>query len=160
MNKKILFAFLTALTMGIAGAAFAADETFRVPSSNNGHPDVHGRYGAVDKVTLITSSDPAKITDADGTALTAGLIYWIVRPATAAAGAFLELRDTDTANVSSTKMLPWIPAISTSQVVLPFNTQVLTFDPPIPFYNGLSVNIYPQSAAAAAEWAIGTRPRR
>lgn len=157
MNKK-LFAFLAA--MAIAGATFAADETFRVPSSNNGHPDTAGRYGAVDKVTLVTSSDPAKITDADGTALTAGLIYWIVRPATASAGQFLELRDTDTANISSTKILPWIPGVSTGQVVLPYHDQVLKFDPPIPFYNGLSVNIYPQSSAASAEWSIGTRPRR
>jgi hypothetical protein len=57
-------------------------------------------------------------------------------------------------------MLPWIPAVSTSTIGSPFEDMVLKLDPPVPFYNGLSINIYPYASAAAAEWAVGVRPRR
>lgn len=159
MKKLLLSVFLVS---GLSIGAMAADESFRVPSSNNGHPDVAARYGAVDKVYLATSAAATLMTNADGVTVTAGLIYWIVRPTTGAAGTYLELRDTNTANTSTSKMLPWIPAVSTGQVVLPFHSPVLTFDPPIPFYNGLSVNVYPTAAdpAIGTEWAIGYRPRR
>lgn len=160
MRKLLVVALLT-LGVGVAGAV---DLNFRIPKDVSGNPDQNSDYGAIESCILATSTTPALATDPNSVTIKSGLIYWVVRPATGAAGAFLEFRDTNTANVSSARLTPFIAPLSTgsatTQVIV--GDQVLRFDPPIPFYNGLSYNLLPVGAAPPSgfEFSFGVRKRR
>lgn len=164
--KKILLASF--LIAGFSSVAMAVDTNFVIPKGVGNIPDTSAKYGSINASKVVTSTTPALLTDADGNTITSGLIYWIVRPSTGAYGSvYCEFRDTNTANSSSTKLIPWIApsyngasgALSTSTIPV---DPVVKFDPPIPFYNGLSVNLLPAGAAPASgvEYAVGVRKRK
>ncbi len=154
--KKLL---LSVLLMGMASMLHAAQPDFIVPVSVNGIADPGLKSAGLETVKLVTSSNAVLVTDRDGTTITDGWIHWIVRPSTAANGTFLEMRDTATANLGSARIIPQIAPVT---IAISSATQpiILTFDPPIPFYNGLSVNTLPAGASGSVvgtEYAVGVR---
>ena len=159
--KKILLA-LTFLAMG--PFAYAATNSFLVPSDVNGVSDPGLRSAAVNTAVLVTSTNAALGTDVDGTTLTNGFIYWIAIPSTStvtdAAGPFVVLRSSNTANLTSTMLIP--PIWAAENGVGTGGSQIVNFDPPIPFQNGLSVNIGPAGSTPGTNqpFAVGVRWKR
>jgi hypothetical protein len=156
--KKII---LTVALVAMASIAHANTDPGLMPLTTNNVADTNIRASGVEKVILVNSTTPALATDRSGNTMTSGLIYWVVRPSSAAIDQYLEIRDTNTANILSTRMLPWINAVSTSSLS-PFAVgggQVIQFDPPLPFYNGLSYNQWPPASTpkTGCEWSIGVR---
>lgn len=166
--KKILIASLLLLgTLGV-GVVRADQESFKVPVSANRIADIELKSAGVEKCLLVNSTIPALATDRNGNTMTNGLIYWVISPSTIAVqSAYLEFRDTNTANVSSAYMLPPLPTnvtVTTTTVLggQPYGT-VTRFDPPIPFYNGLSLDIGSSNANTANSglmWAVGIRTKK
>lgn len=163
MKKTLIAAFFV---LGLAAFAQADQAKFKVPVGVNGIANGSLESAGVEKCQLITSTTPTLVTDRNGTTITDGLIYWVIVPSTPTATAntvYAEFRDTNTANASSARLLPQVPVniiMSTTSLFggNPGN-QVINFDPPIPFYNGLSVNLVPAAAAPASgiEFAVGVR---
>ena len=155
--KKLLLVSVFLMT----GPLFAAgDADFIIPKSDNNVMDLYLKSTGVEKALLVTSTIPALATDRLGTTMTAGLIYWIISPSTAAAtSVFCELRDTATANTTSASLIPRTPTAVNGAAGATSN--IIVFDPPVPFYNGLSVNLLPLGAApnGGIEFAVGIRSR-
>ena len=145
------------------GFAAAAPE-FKVPVSENRIADPGLQSAGVANVVLVTSTDAALATDNNGDTITDGFIYYVVLGATdtlPAESLFLELRSTDTANLTSARLIPKIHAMETVTAKRTVN-QMITFYPPIPFANGLSVNLGPTTARdgivnQSLEFAVGVR---
>lgn len=158
---KKLFAIVVLLS--VVGLAHAEGD-FTMERDRNGNLDFGLKNAGLDKVQVVVSSNPALVSDVDGNTISQGLLYWIIRPSTGAVGTFLEVRATDTANLTSTRLLPWIPPSSIFLTTAAVNTnQVITFDPPIPFFNGLSVNTLPAGASGAVtgtEYSLGIRKKK
>lgn len=158
MKKHLLIACL--LFLGMAGIVKASDDKFIVPVSVNRIADIDLKSVGVEKVTLVTSTTPALATDRNGVTMTSGLIYWVILPSTGAATTnYLEFRDSATANGSSIRLIPVLmPKLNTAN-----GLQREDFNPPVPFYNGLSVNIKTNAdvaPTAGLEFAVGTRTKR
>ncbi len=157
--KKIL---ISVLLLGTVGFVQAAEPSFRVPVSGNNIADTNMQASGVEKAIIAFSTTPLLAVDSSSNAITSGLIYWVIRPSTAGVGQYLELRATNTANVTSQRLIPRIPAVSTAAIGgAGFTGQVIEFDPPIPFYTGLSYNLVPIGIAptTAEVWTIGVRRR-
>lgn len=155
--KKIL---ILGLALFAGAAVHAANERFSVPVGDNNVADPGLRSAGVNNLILVNSTSPALATDADGNTMTRGFVYFVIVPSSETVSAtnshFLVMRDTATANLTSTVMAPRIWA---TQIATGSKSQVLKFDPPIPFYNGLSLNL---GAAATTpvtgyEFAVGVR---
>ena len=154
MKKLILFVSLLLM----AGMASAQLRKFAVPVSVNAIGDPTASSAGVEISYLVTSTTPVLATDHDDTTFTEGLVCWVIMPATAAATtSFLVMRDTATANITSTHLVPGIaPLLNTAN-----ENQTMYFNPPIPFYHGLSLNIGMSTqltaAASGTEFAVGIR---
>ncbi len=158
--KKLILSVL--LAVGFTASVFAAQEQFKVPLDVNNVPDNSLRVAGVEKCVTVFSTTPILAVDRSSLTITSGLLYWIVRPSTAGIGQYLEFRDTNTANVTSLRLLPRIPAVSTATAAGITTGQVIYFDPPIPFDNGLSYNLTPAGVAPSTEdnWSFGVRWKR
>lgn len=158
MKIKILLSSF--LIFGFSWLANAIDRDFRVPMSVNRSLDEQAKYAGVQVSTRVEHTTAGLVTDQEGVTITAGLVYWVVRPSTAADGTYLEMRDTGTANLTGNRLIPWIPAQSTGTAtnVRSLGDQVIRFDPPIPFYSGLSLNII-GTQINGLEYAVGVRVR-
>lgn len=142
------------------GLASAGQPKFTIPISVNNIADPGLKSAGVEKCQLVTSTTPALMTDIDSVTMTEGFVYWIVVPSTTGATAlFLELRSTDTANVSTARLIPKIqPSINASGAASA--GRIIFFDPPLPFENGLSYNLGPAASTPDGsndEYAIGVR---
>jgi len=160
MNTRKLVVFFGA--MFCAGLVLSAQPAFRIPKDVDGVKDVGGSFGGIETVKLVTSTTPALVADADSVAFSNGLIHWIVLHSTDALATdyYLEMRSTDTANVTSARLLPRIYPVEQSSDTA--GVQVLSIKPPIPFSNGLSVNLGPTGSAPIldVEFAVGVGPLR
>lgn len=163
--KKLLLTFALLATTVIVRAA---DERFMVPLDVNGIADSSLKSAGVNNCLLVTSTTPALATDADGNTMTNGFIHWIIIPGTSsvtdAAGPFLVMRSTNTANATSALLTPPIWALENGAGTAGAapQSQVVTFDPPIPFENGLSVNMGPAGTTPGSNqsFSIGLRWKR
>lgn len=155
MKKLLTFGF--ALLIG--AAVHAANENFKVPLDIGNIPDPGLRSAGVNNLVLVTSTNAALATDADGTTITRGFVHYVIVPSSETVSAvnshFVIMRDTGTANLTSTVMAPRIWAGDLDNRT----PQILYFDPPIPFYNGLSLNLGPAATTPVAgyEFAVGVR---
>lgn len=162
MNKKLIALALLALGMG--STALAVSPEFLVPVSENRVADPSLRSAGIDALQLVTSTIPALATDSAGTTITDGFIYYVIlgsSQAVVSEGLFLELRSTNTANITSTRLTPRIQGVSFSSTT-DRGDRVVYFDPPIPFSNGLSMNLGPTGQGATApnangEFGVGVR---
>lgn len=156
MKKLLIISFLMTLGLGVAQAT----DSFKIPMSTNKIPDTAIRASGVDIAKLVTSTTPSLVSDASGVEINSGLIYWIVSPSTITSSiGYVEVRSTDTANITSTRLIPRI-GVSNTTAGNQF-PNVINFDPPIPFSDSLSVNLGPAGAAPATalEFLIGIRWR-
>lgn len=132
MKKVLLIIGFLALT------AVASNATLRprwvVPTNQNGQTE-----------STALPCEPKTINAADNTAVTpllvlgeAGAVYWVNIDKAATAGDYVVLRDSATANTSSTAMAKFANASTTGSVFI-------KLDPPAQFNNGLSVNVSSQT---------------
>ena len=170
---KIKHILLVGLFLIGAQAVYAGTAPkFKVPSSENRHPDPGLRSAGVANFVLVTTTEAVLATDNDGDTITDGFIYYVVLGATdtlPAGSIYLELRSTDTANLTSTRLLPRIHAMETITAKRNING-IINFDPPIPFSNGLSLNLAPstvdvdssepQAGVNELEFGVGVRWKR
>lgn len=152
MNKIIVLALLLGVGVGVAHA----EDGFRVPVSDNRIADPGLQNAGVEVAVMLNSTTPALATDANGDTITDGMIYWIAFSTQSTL--YAVLRDTGTANATST---PLLPLISRGDVdTLP----IWKFDPPVPFTNGLSINLAPAASTPNSTGfdraVIGIRKRR
>jgi hypothetical protein len=160
--KKIIMTSL--LLLGMSSLTQAAGPKFKVPVSVNNVSDETLRAAGVEKCVLVTSTDAALATDSTGSTITDGYIYFVIIGSTdtlPAGSLFLEMRSTNTANLTSARLMPRIQAMETvtAKRMIP---QIVNFDPPIPFSNGLSLNIGPAGANPSGgpqvtEFGVGLR---
>lgn len=154
--KKLL---ISVLLLGCASISYAIQPDFLVPVSVNGVSDPGLKSSGVEVCHLVKSSNAALVTDSDGNTITDGFVHWIIRPTTGAAGSFLELRATNTANLASARLIPQVSPViimQSSSTVL----GIINFDPPLPFSGGLSVNTLPAGASGSVpgmEFGVGVR---
>lgn len=167
MKKTLIAAFLI---MGMAGVSKAAAPKFKVPVSVNSIANPSLESAGVEKAYLVNSTAPALVTDSAGITMSDGFVYWIMVPSTSTLpnNVYCEIRDTATANITSARLIPPVPVnvvLSTSNALYvggqPQNA-IINFNPPLPFTNGLSVNLTPFGAAPGSgiEYAIGVRWKR
>lgn len=168
MKKTLIAAFLI---MGMVGVSKAAAPKFKVPVSVNSIANPTLESAGVEKAYLVNSTAPALVTDSAGITMSDGFVYWIMVPSTSTTqnSVYCELRDTATANITSARLVPPIPVnVNVSTIAAttfiggaPQNA-IINFNPPLPFTNGLSVNLTPYGTAPAAgiEYAIGVRWKR
>ena len=158
-------AIISLLLFACHAIGFAADAPkFKVPVSNNRIADPGLQSAGVANVFLVTSTNGALATDNNGDTITDGFLYYVVLGSTdtlPAESLFLELRSTGTANLTSARLIPKIHAMETVTAKRNVN-QIVVFNPPIPFANGLSLNIGPATALDNAvnqtlEFAVGVR---
>ena len=161
--KKYLLLFVLAFSLiGLGDAA----TKFKIPKDEQGNLDAGLRVAGVNVVQLVTSTNPALASDNAGTTFTEGYIYWVILASTdtlPATGLYLELRSSATANVTSARLVPRISAIE-NLAGNSTESQIVTFDPPVPFNNGLSVNLGPVGdnvhASDNFEYGVGIRWKR
>jgi len=159
--------FMLSLFLVVAsyGFSFAAQPGFIVPVSVNNIPDPTRQSAGVEVAALVASSAPYLVVDTSSDTITDGFIHWVIRGSTenVSVGSgnplYIELRgSTNTANVSSTRLIPRIYAVERSSNSLGLSP-FIQFIPPIPFSTGLSVNLGPVGASGALddanEFAIG-----
>ena len=161
--KHLLFAGL--LLFSVHAISFAGPgPKFRVPVSNNRVADPGLKSAGVANLVLVTSTNAALATDNNGDAITDGFVYYVILGSSdtlPADSLYLELRSTGTANLTSARLIPRIHAMET--VTAKRNVgQMITFDPPVPFSNGLSVNLGPATAVDGVvnqvlEFGVGVR---
>jgi len=152
--------FVASLFVMVAGMAYAAPQArFTIPVSDNRLSDLDLLNAGVQVASLVTSTTPALATDSDGNTITDGFVHWIMLPSTAATTVFLELRSTGTANTSSARLIP--PVVTDTAGATAPKTFIVRFNPPIPFSNGLSMNLLPAGAApVGSEYSVGIRWKR
>lgn len=159
--KKLLLSALLLLAAGAVNADQAVTNKFQVPVSANNVADPGLRSAGVDVAYLVTSTTPALATDAEGDTFTEGFIHYVIVPSTGAVNSvYLELRSTNTANTSSARLVPRIAPLANGAALQA--NPVFYFDPPVPFSNGLSVNLLPAGSAPATgvEFGVGIRWKR
>lgn len=132
MKKVLLIVAFLALT------AVASNATLRprwvVPVN---------QVGQADSVAL--PCEPKTINAADNTAVTpllalgeAGAVYWVNIDKAATAGDYAVLRDSATANTTSTALVKFANDSTTA-------SKMVVLNPPMQFSNGLSVNVSSQT---------------
>jgi len=158
--KKLL---VIGLLFGFVGMAHADLDKFTIPKDRFGTADPSLKAAGVDIAFLVTSTTPALLTDSESVTLDDGFIHWVILGSTdtlPAGGLFLEIRSTNTANITSARLIPRLQATENS-LGTSGTPQVVTFDPPISFSDSLSVNIGPAATvpdgAVPTEFAIGVR---
>lgn len=161
--KKIIL--VTSLLVVCAIPSFATTRKFKVHTDINGVSAVSPKWSGINNLVLVTSTNAALATDVDGTTITDGFIDYIVIPSSftgqsATTGAsFLVMRDTGTANLTSTLLSPYIISPSAAALSTAPASQMLLFDPPIPFKNGLSLNLGPALVAPLTGQGFGVGVR-
>ena len=157
--KKLLFVGL----LFIAARAHAATNSFLVPSDVNGVSDPRLKSAGVNKLVLVTSTNAALATDIDGNTIASGFIHYVILPSSVTIGAstFLVMRDTNTANLTSTLLAPYLWSVGTGTGGN-VSSPIVNFDPPIPFTNGLSLNLGAAGStpATGGGWGVGVRWKR
>lgn len=165
MKKLILVASLLVACAVPSFAATATTRKFKVHTDINGVSAMTPKWSGVNNLVLVTSTSAALATDIDGNTITDGFIDYVVIPSSftgqsATTGtSFLVMRDTATANLTSTILTPYIVSYSASGLSTAPVSQMLTFDPPIPFKNGLSVNLGPALTAPLTGQGFGVGVR-
>jgi len=133
-NKSlVLVAFLIFGT--ITGYA-ATRNVYQVPLNQKGDADSYALPCTVIAVAAAANTAVTAVQALDE----AGMVYWLtISPATA--GDYVVLRDSGTANTSST-------AIGSFKASSTNATTVIQFNPPIAVSNGLSINVSSQTTSA------------
>lgn len=155
--KKIVLSLL--LVGMVGGLAYAGQPKFKIPKDVDAVKDLHGAFSGVETVKLVTSTTPALVTDSNSVTITDGLIHWAVlgstTDVTSGGGLYLELRSTNTANVTTARLIPNL-VVTENDSGVSYENQFIQFRPPIPFSNGLSVNLAPiATTPGSIEFAIG-----
>jgi len=149
MKKIILFLGLATL----CGSLMAAQPKFKIPSDANNVKDIDRQWSGVETVYLATATTAELVVDANSNTITDGFVHWIIAAGTPTTGGdYLELRATGTANTTSARLIPRIfqHEISADNS----GNQFIKFSPPIPFENGLSVNLN-STRDVDCEFAVG-----
>ena len=163
IKHLVIISLLLFACQSISFAAAAPE--FKVPVSENRIADPGLHSAGVANLVLVTSTNGALATDNNGDTITDGFIYYVVLGSTdtlPANSLYLELRSTDTANITSAHLIPQIHAMETVTAKRNVN-QIVRFNPPIPFSNGLSLNIGPSTAldstsgSTPLEFGVGVR---
>lgn|SRR3990167_751662 len=131
-NKNLVLAVLFAISaFGMAIQSFAATRNrYMVPVNQNGITDSYALPCTVVRSTTSTTGTTYGTRALDE----AGAVYWLNLEAAATAGDYVVLRDSATANTSSTVGLRIANSATTASLFVRFN-------PPIAMINGLSVDV-------------------
>lgn len=132
MKKVLLIIGFLAFTAMVSNATLRP--RWVVPTNQNGQTE-----------SVALPCEPKTINAADNTAVTpllalgeAGAVYWVNIDKAATAGDYVVLRDSATANTSSTALVKFANESTTASKMIPLN-------PPMQFSNGLSVNVSSQT---------------
>jgi hypothetical protein len=128
--------FIASLLLSICVSVSLGATKFSVPLSVEGVRDPGLASAGLNNVVMVTSTMPALATDAAGATITEGFVYWIAM--STSCSVYLVMRATNTANLTSTLLMPYIGPIGSAGAAA---TNMTTFNPPIPFSNGLSLNL-------------------
>ena len=137
-KKNLVLAGLFALTaFGMAIQSFATTRnSYMVPVNQTGAPDTYALPCTPKHISAVANSAVVPLLALDE----AGMVYWVSFQAVTAAD-YVVLRDSATANASSTEL--WR---GTSLAVT--DTKMIQFNPPMAVVNGLSINVSSQTMVA------------